>query len=489
MTSEVWKNIEKFPNYSVSDLGNIKNIKTGNNLNPSRNLEGYEIVPLSASGKKENIRVHRAVALAFLSNPENKPDVDHIDRVRHNNVLSNLRWATSKEQAQNRMRSPVDVKYRRSVWKCDKKTGERLELFESTSLAAKAVYHSNKNKTPWNAISSAAKGCVPNAYGYTWEYEYGEVIEGENWREIHPDAIGLSSGEKTNYHISDMGRLKGPDGFIKIPYTIELGYVCFGIEGRPFYAHRLVALTFLEQVPGKSLVNHIDGDKRNCNVSNLEFVTHLENNIHARDTGLNTQVIGICQYDLSGKLLKKYSSISQASKAVNVSQTSMSKDLKTGYTTAGFQWRVDNGSSEDIQAVVDSRSKNNVLQYSLSGEFIREYSNARDASRETGVSFTCISRAARGQGRVCAQCQWRTKYSDIQVIDLSKERRKGKTPMKQMSLDGNLVMEYPSISQASSKTGFNRKEISKHSTTGTPYKGYIWKTVETEQNKKRKRVD
>lgn len=489
MSVEIWKVIEEFPNYSVSNLGNVKNIKTGNSLNPSRSLDGYEIVPLSASGKKHNIRVHRALALAFIPNPENKTDVDHIDRIRHNNVLSNLRWATKKENAQNKTRSPIGVKYRRSVWKCDKKTGERLELFESTSLAAKSVYHSTKNKAPRNAISSAAKGCVPNAYGYKWEYDYGEFIEGETWREIPPDALGFPSREKTNYHISDMGRLRCPNGFIRIPYTNPVGYLSLSIEGHLFYAHRIVALTFLEKIPGKPLVNHIDGDKGNCNVYNLEFVTHLENNIHARDTGLNKQVIGVCQYDLSGRFIKRYTSISQASKALNVSQTYIYKGLYSGYTSAGFQWMIDNGSSEDIQVVVDSRSKNNILQYSLSGEFIQEYSSAREAAEKMGVSVSGISRAAREQGTVCAHYQWRTKYSDIKVTDLSKKLRNGKTYMNQTTLDGNLVMEYSSISQAAVKTGFDRKKISKHSTTGTPYEGYIWKTVPTEQSKKRKREE
>lgn len=59
-------------------------------------------------------------------------------------------------------------------------------------------------------------------------------------------------------------------------------------KGKNFYVHRLVAEAFLDKVDGKTCVNHIDGDKTNNCVSNLEWTTHSENMYHANATGLQT---------------------------------------------------------------------------------------------------------------------------------------------------------------------------------------------------------
>lgn len=52
-------------------------------------------------GKRKHVRVHRAVALAHMPNTENKPVIDHIDGDRQNNHITNLRWATYKENSMN----------------------------------------------------------------------------------------------------------------------------------------------------------------------------------------------------------------------------------------------------------------------------------------------------------------------------------------------------------------------------------------------------
>lgn len=58
---------------------------------------GYEEVSVSIDGKPYTKSVHRLVAITFLENPENKPEVDHIDSNKLNNRADNLRWATREE--------------------------------------------------------------------------------------------------------------------------------------------------------------------------------------------------------------------------------------------------------------------------------------------------------------------------------------------------------------------------------------------------------
>lgn len=88
--------------YEISNLGNIRNFKTKRILKVSETKLGYKRIAIRLNGLKKNYRVHRLVAEAFLQNPKNKPDVDHIDRNRSNNKISNLRWVTKKENCNNR---------------------------------------------------------------------------------------------------------------------------------------------------------------------------------------------------------------------------------------------------------------------------------------------------------------------------------------------------------------------------------------------------
>lgn len=101
--AEIYKRLKldgRNTNYKVSNLGNVWNTKKDFILKQGlRNR--YKSVVLSVRKIKEKHSVHRLVAMVFLPNPENKDIVDHIDGVRINNNLTNLRWATQSENQMN----------------------------------------------------------------------------------------------------------------------------------------------------------------------------------------------------------------------------------------------------------------------------------------------------------------------------------------------------------------------------------------------------
>jgi len=210
MTEEIWKPVEEFDNYAVSNLGNVKNTISGRILKKYQTKQGYIDINLALFGKTVTRKCHRLVALAFLPNPENKPQVDHIDRCRNNNKLSNLRWATAKEQALNRSYVGYhDITRRRSIWKCDKETGERIELFQSSTLASESVFHTTSTQNASIFIMGVAGGTRVSAYGFKWEFDDEAIIEGEEWKEIDSRILGFQR-EKSNYFISNRGRLRTP---------------------------------------------------------------------------------------------------------------------------------------------------------------------------------------------------------------------------------------------------------------------------------------
>lgn len=96
-----WKKIKDYENYSISKNGSVRNDKTGRILKPCYNHTGYQVVKLYKNGKGKIFKVHSLVAEAFIPNIDNKPCVDHINTIRDDNRIENLKWCTYKENFNN----------------------------------------------------------------------------------------------------------------------------------------------------------------------------------------------------------------------------------------------------------------------------------------------------------------------------------------------------------------------------------------------------
>jgi len=145
MEEETWAAIAEWTGYSVSTCGNVRHDDTGRLLKGKLSRpNGYRLVRVHGVDR----RVHRLVAIAFIANPDGLKEVDHINHVRTDNRVCNLRWASTSQNQMNRKKSWGSSKFkgvsfdrRKRKWGADlKKDGKkrRMGYFESEEEAAKA---------------------------------------------------------------------------------------------------------------------------------------------------------------------------------------------------------------------------------------------------------------------------------------------------------------------------------------------------------------
>ena len=331
---EAWKPILNYDNYEVSTFGKVRNKKTGRILKAANN-GGYYSVNLSKI-KGNYKQVHRLVAETFFENPENKAHVNHKDKNGLNNCLSNLEWNTPKENNIHKCLGVTQTTNQNlTIWKVDLNSGKYLEKYNSIESASNWILEQglspNLNSIQ-SSISCSTRGIYKSSFGFKWELNKDEDLENEIWKEID-----IENEDTKGYYISSLGRFKNKKGVIMCNYKPHhSGYIYLRVNIKKYALHRLVALTFITNLENKPFVNHIDGNKLNNKVENLEWVTCSENNLHAHKRGLtNGHKRKIIQYDLEMNEIKKFDTIKEASKELNICYSSVKAVLYKKQNKAG----------------------------------------------------------------------------------------------------------------------------------------------------------
>lgn len=186
--NEKWSNIEGFDDkYEISSMGRIKikenvsqRINNGTlcdyrqkemfkaiRIDTSKNV--YTRVSLSTQGKSKTAYLHRLVAKAFIPNPNNLPEVNHINGKKYDNGVENLEWNSKSQQMTHAMEvlgfkpNTTGINDRQAVYQIDKDTDEIIKSFESIKQATEA--------TGATHISGVCLGNRKTVGGFKWKYK------------------------------------------------------------------------------------------------------------------------------------------------------------------------------------------------------------------------------------------------------------------------------------------------------------------------------
>jgi hypothetical protein len=403
--NEQWKNIPDIAGYEVSNYGNIRNSKTKKMLSNSADPDGYLYVTMYNKPKYIRRSVHTLVAKAFIPNSEKKPTVNHIDKNKKNNLLSNLEWATYAEQTNHRIKLDGVPNIKGTyIWKCNIDTGEKFEHFTSIKEALKSVGEIHTNQT------AKIVNHMNDAYGFRWYIE--DQIDNEEWRDI-PINITLVEG----YKASTKGRIKNPLGKILNGYKSQKGYISVKVKNTLFAVHRIVAATFLSNNIDGMVINHKDGDKANNIIENLEIVTQKENISHSYLTGLSTRnnKVQIIQVDEIGSIVAKFDSMTEAESKTNINRGNIHKGINSKSTIKGYRWF--SNINEYEHEVSNGEIKKNffkVIQCDKNGNILQKFNKYPEAASVTDITVANICNSCNSKTRLAGGFKWFNNMHDYE---------------------------------------------------------------------------
>lgn len=182
----------------------------------------------------------------------------------------------------------------------------------------------------------------------------------------------------------------------------------------------------------------------------------------------------VLQFSPQGKFLAEYRSAHVADDITGINYSSICACCRREQKIAnGYQWRYKDD-AKDIQQVNDFIHKQvGIIQYDINGNKIAEFSSLKEASEKTGISKPIICKVCKGKGKTAGGYRWAYIGEPLSNKVLSKNKR-----VQQFSLDGVLLREFNSITEASNTFNWARagiNGISKACKTNTKYHNYIWK--------------
>lgn len=188
----IWKDVVGFEgSYKVSDTGLVYSFFAKRLKATKKNNRGYVQISLHKEGKEHMWLLHRVVAMAFIPNPSNHPQINHIDEDKDNNHVNNLEWCTNKHNRHHGTgyaRSVEGHDYKRMGFNNGKPVtmfslcGKEIASFPSVVAAQRETGISESN------IRQSCYGKRRTAGGYSWKYCDSETAMKAKHRALSKDS-------------------------------------------------------------------------------------------------------------------------------------------------------------------------------------------------------------------------------------------------------------------------------------------------------------
>lgn len=279
-------------NYQIFENGTVFNVVSQYWLQGSITPKGYKRIAFGDfkwGSKQSDIRMGTLLCFIFHGpRPSPLHTADHIDRKRLNDVASNLKWSDKHEQNMNQDHPGTTIGSRnRPVIQLSKDGLTEINRFTGVQQAGRIAFPDKPNA--FTDISKVINGKKLSAYGYQWKHANPlpnlTVIDksGEKWAELK---------NRRKYFISTHGRIckMKSDGICELVHDRDIyplhinddGYFEYSYEivkGKltKFLLHALVAEYHIGPRPTDYVIDHLNSDKLNNPVSNLEYITQQEN--------------------------------------------------------------------------------------------------------------------------------------------------------------------------------------------------------------------
>lgn len=326
MDREVWKSTDSlgYPDYCISNYGRILNMRLEKFVEGGYDEKrGCYVFLTNEQGKGSSIKTNKLVASLFVPKEKNGLRITHKDGDNKNIRADNLEWKSCREislASRNR-------KYKGNpIYQLDDNK-DIIKRWKNRDEAANAFKTQNRNITA--AIMAKHKCC-----GYYWEYCHKIDKEDENlvWKKVKIERY-------ESLFVSNKGDIKSKNGRPRKPTESNLGYFKVRLTSKSdeykqkhIEVHRLVALGFLgEPENDKIEVNHIDGNKGNNTIDNLEYVTPSQNTQHSINTGLRTLLKRgkrVAEINRNGNIIRRFDNAKEASISVGVITETVRKVCK-----------------------------------------------------------------------------------------------------------------------------------------------------------------